>query len=141
MTYDIVWYHVHTISYVTRKTYCIRYRRFRNSYEVVGGVHTTSLVHIVSDIVAHFLTYDIICLVYDIVGCHTMSYQTLTSYVGILYLMSDLRYLMSFFTATPCCPNHPGTRSHAVGMGRTAPACNTSSPPHSLATLACTRSL
>jgi hypothetical protein len=30
--------------------------------------------------------------------------------------MSDLRYRMSFFTATPCCPNHPGTPSHAVGV-------------------------
>ncbi len=45
-----------------------------------------------------------------------MSCQTLTSYVGIRYRMSDLRYRMSFFTATGCCPNHPGTPSHAVGI-------------------------
>jgi hypothetical protein len=32
--------------------------------------------------------------------------------------MSDLRYRMFFFRATPCChgPNHQGTNSHAVGI-------------------------
>jgi hypothetical protein len=30
--------------------------------------------------------------------------------------MFDLLYRMSFFTATPCCPNHPVTQSHAVGI-------------------------
>jgi hypothetical protein len=30
--------------------------------------------------------------------------------------MSDLQYRMSFFRATPRCPNHPGTPSHAVGI-------------------------
>ncbi len=45
-----------------------------------------------------------------------MSCETLTLYVDIRYRMSDLRYPMSFFTATPCCPNHPGTPSHALGI-------------------------
>jgi hypothetical protein len=34
--------------------------------------------------------------------------------------MLDLRYRMSFFRATPCCPNHPGTPLPCCGhMGRT----------------------
>ncbi len=97
-TYDIVG-HKENISYtISQVQKYIRCRRWF-TYDIVGAYriryrrHMFDILYRMSGIRYRRMTYDVVLNI-DIV-------------CDVLFRMFDLRYRMSFFTVTPCYPNHP----------------------------------